>query len=86
MADPREIRFMVQDITVDIGEDGGELTIVQSDPPVYKINGEDATWQEAYRWIKHWHDLRDAYSVVHTSDAYEPCTCTPCQWARKADG
>lgn len=77
---------MAQDIKIDIGEDGGELTIVAATgdhPTTYRINGEAASWQDAYRWIKNWHDLRDALPVA--AGSYGPCVCTPCTWTRNED-
>ena len=70
----------VQTWAVDIGEDGGVLKCILSDPPAYEIDGDPVTWQAAYRWIKNWHDLRDALPVA--AGSYDRCICTSCTWTR----
>lgn len=70
---------MAQDIKVDIGEDGGELTIVQSDPPVYLINDRVVNEAAAYAWIWHWHTVRDTASGFGAGF----CVCEPCATTRE---
>lgn len=49
---------------VDIGEDGGTLKIVYTDPVQYEINGKAATKDEADAWIKRWRDIVDAAKAL----------------------
>jgi hypothetical protein len=69
-----------RDFVIDIGEDGGKLTITQSVPPVYLINGGVVNEAAAYAWIRHWHALRDAATPV---DPPFSCLCEPCQKTRE---
>jgi hypothetical protein len=84
MADLREIMMAVQTWSVDIGEDGGVLKYILSDPPAYEINGAPVTWGAAYLWIRNWHDLRDALPVA--AGSYDRCDCAPCVWVREVGG
>lgn len=63
--------------TIDIGEDGGTLTIDQSQPVTrYVINGEPADETQAWEWIYRWHFKRDE------ALGQPPCGCAPCSWFR----
>ena len=72
-----EFRAVPQTFTIDIGRDGGKLTIDQSQPVTrYVINGEPASEEDAWAWIYRWHCVRDA--ALGTG----PCGCPPCSWMR----
>ena len=64
---------------VDIGEDGGELLIVESVPRVFMINGRVVNEAAANAWIRHWHALVDDAMAVPGPG----CRCEPCQSTRE---
>jgi len=63
--------------TIDIGADGGTLTIDQSQPVTrYLVNGEQVDEGRAWEWIANWHTKRDE------ALGNAPCPCAPCSWFR----
>lgn len=65
--------LVLNDVTVDIGDDGGTLRIRQEGEAFqYWINGVPADQDEAQLWIYNWHRIRDAALGA------PPCQCTPC--------
>lgn len=83
MSDQTEAEYLVTgaitDVVIDIGEDGGELKITQTVPPVYEINGRVVNEAAADAWIRHWHAIRDLPFKSR-------CTCDPCVRTRKLHG
>lgn len=69
---------IVVDLVVDIGRDGGKLSVTFS-PRRYWINGVRVDEREAWVWIWRWHWIRDRLKL-------EACPCEPCVWYRAEEG
>lgn len=82
MSEEHEFDLVLNDVTIDIGDDGGTLRIRQEGSSFqYWINGEPADQDEAQLWIFNWHKVRDAALGA------DPCSCTPCAvWSGRAVG
>jgi hypothetical protein len=80
VSEDSEFDLVLNDVTVDIGPDGGTLRIRQEGSSFqFWVNGEPADQDEAWLWIYNWHVKRDAALGA------EPCSCTPCAyWTGRA--